>query len=124
MECQGFEPSYAAPASVVKYISPAPAVYAAPTSIEEYIAPATAGYAGPAPDKEKQFISMTRLEEANFAALTIQLGWTRKRIVIRAVWEEQLREKLREVRRRLVARLPVGASAKVKAEILREMQPT
>ena len=55
---------FAAPAYVVENMSPAPeASYAAPASIVEYIAPATAGYAGLAHDKEKYFISMTRLEE-------------------------------------------------------------
>ena len=38
----------------------------------KYIASASAGYAGPAPDEEKYFISMPRLEEVNYAALTIQ----------------------------------------------------
>ena len=115
------EVSYAAPASVVEYISSDPAGYATPTSIMEYIR-----YAGPAPYEEKYFISMTRLEEENYAALVIQRGWrrTRKRIVIRAAWEERLQEKLWEARRRFVARLPVGASAKKKTESLREMQST
>ena len=37
-------------------------------------------------DEEKYFISMTRLEEENYAALMIQRGWrwSRKRIVLRA----------------------------------------
>ena len=35
-----------------------------------------------------------------------------------------VQEKLREARRRLVAALPVGASAKKKVETLREMQST
>ena len=89
----------------------------------EYIASAAAGYAGPAPDEEKYFISMPRLEEVNYAALTIQRGWrwTRKRIVLRAASEEKLQEKFR---RRLVACLPVGASAKLKRESLRDMQST
>ena len=78
------------------------------------------------PDEEKYFVSMTRLEEENYAAGIIQRGWrwTRKRVVIRAGWEEKLQEKLQEARRRLVARLPVGASAKRKMDILREMQST
>ena len=50
--------------------------------------------------------------------------WSRKRIVLRAASEERLQEKLREVRRRLVACLPVGASAKKKTESFREMQST
>ena len=77
-------------------------------------------------DEEKYFISMTLLEEENYAALMIQRGWrwSRKRIVIRAAWEKKLQEKLREARRRLVAALPVGANAKRKAETLREMQST
>ena len=60
------------------------------------------------------------------AALTIQRGWrwTRKKIVLRAASEEKLQEKLREVRRRLVTCLPVGASAKEKTESLRDMQST
>ena len=48
----------------------------------------------------------------------------RERIVLRAASEERLQEKLREVRRRLVACLLVGVSAKKKTESLREMQPT
>ena len=79
-----------------------------------------------ASDVDENFISMTRLEEMNYAALTIQRGWrwTRKRIVLRAASEERLQEKLREVRRRLVACLPVGASAKKKTESLKEMKST
>ena len=50
--------------------------------------------------------------------------WTRKRTGIRAAWEKKLEGKLREARRRLVAALPVGASAKEKTETLREMQST
>ena len=50
--------------------------------------------------------------------------WTRKRIVIQATSEELLQEKSREVRRRLVAHVPVGASAKKKTERLKEMQST
>ena len=120
------EVSYAAPAPVVEYISSDPAVYAAPASIMEYIAPAGAGCAGPAPDEEKYFISTTRLEEENYAALMIQRGWrwSRKRIVIRATSEERLQEKLRQVRRRLVAHLPVGASAKKRTESLKDMRST
>ena len=77
-------------------------------------------------DQDENFISMTRLEEMNYAALTIQRRWrwTRKRIVLRAASEERLQEKLREVRRRLVACLPVGASAKKKTESLKEMKST
>ena len=61
---------------------------------------------------------MTRLEEESYAALAIQRGWrrTRGRIVLRAANEEKLQGKLREVRRRLVTCLPVGASAKVERE--------
>ena len=92
----------------------------------ENIASAAAGYAGPAANEEKYFISMTRLEEVSCAALIIQRGWrrTRRRIVLRAASEERLQEKLREVQRRLVACLPVGASAKEKTESLRDMQST
>ena len=92
----------------------------------EYIASAAAGYAGPAPNEEKFFISMTRLEEVSCAALTVQRRWrwTRKRIVLNAESEERLQEKLREIRRRLVACLPVGAIAKEKTENLRDMQST
>ena len=77
-------------------------------------------------DEDVNFFSMTRLKEMNFAALTIQRGWrwTRKRIVLRAASEERMQEKLREVRRRLVARLPVGASTKKKTESLKEMRST
>ena len=77
-------------------------------------------------DEEKYFISTTRLEEENYAALMIQRGWrwSRKRIVIRATSEERLQEKLREVRRRFVAHLPVRASAKKRTESLKEMQST
>ena len=77
-------------------------------------------------DEEKYFVSMTRLEEESYAAPMIQRGWTwsRKRIVLRAAWEKKLQEKLREARRRLVTALPVGVSAKKKAETLREMQST
>ena len=66
-------------------------------------------------DEEKYFISMTRLEEENYAALMIQRGWrwSRKRIVLRAAWKKKLQEKLREAWTRLVA-----------AETLREMQST
>merc|ERR1711916_273804 len=39
----------AAPAPVVEYIAPAPAVVAAPAPVVEYIAPAPAVYAAPAP---------------------------------------------------------------------------
>ena len=130
---------HAAPAPVVEYdaapnvacqahAAPAPVCgkWASEKGEVEYIASAAAGYAGPAPNEEKYFISMTRLEEMNYAALTIQRGrrWTRKRIVLRAASEERLQEKLREVRRRLVACLPVGASAKEKTESLRDMQST
>ena len=91
-----------------------------------YHAPAAAGYAGPAPDEEKYFISMTRLEEVNYAALTIQRGWrwTRTIVVLRAASEERLQDKLREVPRRLVACLPVEASAKEKNESVRDVQST
>ena len=44
--------------------------------------------------------------------------------MLRAASEERLQEKLREFRRRLVACLPVGASAKEKTESLRDMQST
>ena len=120
------EVSYAAPAPLEEYISSVSAVHTAPASIMEYIAPATARYAGPAPDEEKYFISMTRLEEVNYEAQMIHRGWrwTRKRIVLRAASEERLQEKLREVRRRLVACLRVGASAKKKTESLKEVQST
>ena len=46
-----------------------------------------------------------------------------KRIELRAASEERLQVKLREVRRCLVQRLPVGASAK-KTEGLKEIQST
>ena len=62
-------------------------------------------------------VSMTQLEEENWAARISSSGrwrWTRKRIEIRAAWEEELQEKLREASRRLVAALPVGASAEKK----------
>ena len=75
--------------------------------------------------EEKYLCSMTQLEEENWAARISSSGrwrWTRKRIGIRAAWEEKLQEKLREARRRLVAALPVGASAEKKTETLREMQ--
>ena len=87
----------------------------------EYIASAAAGYAGPTPNEEKYCISMMRLEEESCAALAIQRGsrWTPQKES-----EEKLQEKLREVRRRLVTCLPVGASAKVKRESLRDMQST
>ena len=77
-------------------------------------------------DEDENFISVTLLEEMNYAALTIQRGWrrTRRRIVLRAASEEQLQEKLWEVRRRLEACLPVGASAKEKTESLKEMKST
>ena len=77
-------------------------------------------------DEDEFFISMTRWEEMNYAALTIQRGWRWicKRIVLRAESEERLQEKLREVRRRLVACLPVGASTKQKTESLKEMKST
>ena len=77
-------------------------------------------------DEEKYFCSMTHVEEENDAARIIQLGWrwTRKRIGIRAAWEEKLQENLREARRRLVAALPVRTNAKKKMETLREMQAT
>ena len=77
-------------------------------------------------DVSENFISMTWLEGMNYAALTIQRGWrwTHRRIVLRAASEERWQEKLREVRRRFVACLPVGASAKKKLESLKEMQST
>ena len=48
-------------------------------------------------DEDENFIPMTRLEEMNYAALTIQRGWrwTRERIVLRVASEERLQEKLR-----------------------------
>ena len=120
--------AYRAHAASAPEVAPAPDVaYGAPAAPDpkvEYIASAAAGYAGPAPDEEKYFISITRLEELNYAALTIQWWWTLKRIVLRAASEERLEEKLREVRRRLVACLPVGASAKEKTHSLRDMQST
>ena len=77
-------------------------------------------------DEDESPISMTRLEEMNYAALTIQRGWrwTRKRIVLRAASEERLQVKLREVRRRLVACLPVGASTKKKTQSVKETKST
>ena len=77
-------------------------------------------------DEDENSISMMRLEEESCVALAIQRGWrwTRRRIVLRAASEEKLQEKLREVRRRLVTCLPVGASAKLKRESLRDMQST
>ena len=42
--------------------------------------------------------------------------------MIRAASEERLQEKLREVRRRVVARLLVDASARKKRKSLKEMQ--
>ena len=67
-------------------------------------------------EEEKYFCSMTQLEEENYAARIIQRRWrwTRKRIEIRAAWEEKLQEKLREARRRLVAALSVGAQRQEK----------
>ena len=69
---------------------------------------------------------MTRLEEVKYAALTIQRewSWTLRRTVLRAGSEERMPEKLREVRRRIVACFPVGASAKEKTESLSDMQST
>ena len=80
---------------------------------------------GPAPDKEKYFISMTRSQEVRYAAWTIQWGWKlmRKKIELRAASEEKLQKKLREIRRRLVEKIPVEASAK-KMEGLKEIQST
>ena len=77
-------------------------------------------------DEEKYFCSMTQEEVDINAARIIQRGWrwTRKRIGIRVAWEKMLQGKLREARRRFVAALPVGASAKEKTETLREMQST
>ena len=77
-----------------------------------------------ASDEDENFISMTRLKEMNYAALTIQRGWrwTHKRIVLRAASEERLQEKLRVVRRRLVACLPVGASAKEMKSTLKAVE--
>ena len=62
----------------------------------------------------------------SYAALMNQRGWrwSRKRIVLWAAWDKKLQEMLREARRRLVTALRVGASAKKKAETLREMQST
>ena len=124
VECDAPAPTetYWEHAASAPEVTPAPDVayraHAAPVLEVEYIASAAAGYAGPAPDEEKYFISMTRLEEVSCAALTFQRGWrwTRKRIVLRAVSEERVEEKLREVRRRFVACFPVGASAKEKTE--------
>ena len=108
---------HSAPASAVEYDAPAPdvayRVHAAPAPVVTP-APDVAYWAHAAPDpevyiasaalaldEEKYFISITRLEELNYAALTIQRGWrwTRKRILLRAASEERLEEKLREVRR-------------------------
>ena len=50
--------------------------------------------------------------------------WSRKRIFFLATSEERLQQKLREVMRRLVAHLPVGASARKRTESLEEMQST
>ena len=68
--------------------------------------------------EEKYFLPMTQVEEDNYAPWIIQGGWiwTRKRIGIRTAWEEKLQGKSREARQRLVAALPVGASAKEKTE--------
>ena len=44
--------------------------------------------------------------------------------MLRAASDERLQEKLREVWRRLVTCLPVGASAKIKTESLMEMRST
>ena len=42
-------------------------------------------------DEEKYFISMTQVEEDNYAARIIQRGWrwTRKRLGIRVAWEKK-----------------------------------
>ena len=78
---------------------------------------------GPAPDKGKYFISMTRSQEVHYAARTIQWGWRwmHKKVELRAVSEERLQKKLREVRRRCVERLPVGANARM-MEGLKDIQ--
>ena len=129
-ECFSPAPEVSYAAASAPEVTPAPDVayraHVAPDPEVEYIASAAAGYAGPAPDTEKYFISMTRLEGVNCAALMIQRGWrwSRERIVLRAASEERLQEKLREVWRRLVACLPVGASARKKTETLKKMQST
>ena len=94
----------------------------APAPLAEYISWLDTG---PATDEEKYFIPMTRSQEVCSAARTIQWGWRwmHKRIELRSASEESLQRKLREVRRRLVEQLPVGASAK-KTEGLKEIQST
>ena len=68
--------AHAAPApEVTPALEVAYRAHTAPDPEVEYIASAAAGYAGPAPNEEKYFISITRLEEVNYAALTIQRGW-------------------------------------------------
>ena len=74
---------------------------------------------GPAPDD----YSMTRSQEVNYAALTIQRRWRwmHKKRKLLAASEEKLKKKLREVQRHLVERLPAGVSAK-KTKGLKEIQ--
>ena len=80
---------------------------------------------GPSPDNEKYFISMTRSQAVRYAARTIQWGWRwmHRKTEIRAASEEKLQSKLREVRRRFVEKLPVGASPK-KTEHLKDIHST
>ena len=70
---------------------------------------------------EKGESNMARSQEV--AVLTIQRRWRwmHKKIELRAANEERLRVKLREVRRHLVQRLPVGVSAK-KTEGLKDVE--
>ena len=71
-------------------------------------------------DEEKYFISMTQVEEDKDVARIIQ----REMVDPEENWDSSIMEELREARRRLVVALPVGGSAKKKADTLREMQST
>ena len=64
---------------------------------------------------------MTRAEAENSAARTFRgWKWARKWEWTRARWEAKLQEKLQVARRRLVAAVPVGASAEKKKELYNE----
>ena len=80
---------------------------------------------GPSPDNEKYFVSMTRSQAVRYAARTIQWGWRwmHKKTEIRAANEEELQSRKREVRRRFIEKLPVGASSKKKRDTSRIFTP-
>ena len=86
--------SYAAPAPVVECISPAPAVYVAPSSIVEYIASPTAGHAGlhllwSTPCQHQQLhllLSTSRLRRWNLSKQLFTRSYAMMRLMSFATW--------------------------------------